>query len=61
MKRSKGRIYISAFLAVVILVFGYVGWRLGTAKSVTNNVKNAYLRTFVVKSTSTTVASQIHK
>lgn len=27
MKRSKGRIYLSAFLAVVILVFGYVGWR----------------------------------
>ena len=45
MKRSKGRIYLSAFLAVVILVFGYVGWRLGTAKSVTNSVKNAYLKT----------------
>jgi len=27
MKRSKGRIYLSAFLAVVVLVFGYVGWR----------------------------------
>ncbi len=27
MKRSKGRIYLSAFLAVVILVFGYAGWR----------------------------------
>jgi len=27
MKKSKGRIYLSAFLAVVILVFGYVGWR----------------------------------
>ena len=26
MKRSKGRIYLSAFLAVVVLVFGYVGW-----------------------------------
>jgi len=27
MKRSKGRICLSAFLAVVELVFGYVEWR----------------------------------